>query len=134
MTAISVPYGQASLVLSQEAGKLVAAETADPKARSRDVNDMQASLLSSSPQWPSDSYRQGCPYPIVVNQSQLHDVEILHTLLTSALTNIVERWWSDRERRFPERMPLERYEEDVLRVCAIPMHSYLRANGDLVDG
>ena len=116
MTETSRSMQQVSLGLSLEAGELVTAAKAGEETRVADLNAMQSSLLSSSPIWPYDTYRQGCPYPMLVPQSHLYSLEVLHTLLTSAITNIVERWWTDKEARFPERMPLERYEEDILRV------------------
>ena len=107
---------QISLGSSLEAGELVTAAKAGEEAQVADLNAMQSSLLSSSPTWPYDTYRQGCSCPMLVPQSHVYGVEELHTLLTSAITNIVERWWIDKEARFPERMPLESYEEDILRV------------------
>ena len=53
---------------------------------------------------------------MVVPQKQLDDLEEFHKLLNSAVTNIVERWWTDQEARFPERVPIERLEEGILRV------------------
>ncbi|KAL9607202.1 MAG: hypothetical protein Q9167_007862, partial [Letrouitia subvulpina] len=59
-----------------------------------------------------------------MSQQQLDELKEFHRLLDLALVNIVERWWRDKEARFPERMPLERHEEEVLqeghhRVCEI---------------
>ena len=107
---------QVSLGMSVQAGKLVDAEKAPEETRMADFRTMQASLLSSCSEWLSNTRLQGCPYPMVVPQPQLDSLGTLHTLLCSAITNIVERWWTDEEARFPERMPLESYEEDVLRV------------------
>lgn len=36
--------------------------------------------------------------------------------LTIAITDIVGRWWTDREANLPQLMPLEKEEEDILRV------------------
>jgi hypothetical protein len=44
-------------------------------------------------------------------------MELLHEALVEALKNIVPRWFSDVEARFPERMPLEKDEEELLKVC-----------------
>lgn len=107
---------QVSLGLSIQAGELVDAEKASDATRMADFHAMQASLLSSCSEWLYNTRLQGCPHPMVVPQPQLDSIETLHTLLCSAITNIVERWWTDEEARFPQRMPLESYEEDILRV------------------
>ena len=109
---------QISFGLSVQAGELVPAENAGEETWLKDQKGLRASLLSSASEWPRDTYLQGCPYPMVVPKRQLDDLETLHSLLNSAIINIVERWWTDAEARFPERMPLEAHEEDVLRVSA----------------
>jgi hypothetical protein len=43
----------------------------------------------------------------------------LHEALVLAITNIVERWWTDIDAKLPQRMPLEPQEEDLLRVNSI---------------
>jgi hypothetical protein len=43
----------------------------------------------------------------------------LHEALTAGITDIVERWWTDPEARFPERMPLEKQEKDLLKVSKL---------------
>lgn len=40
----------------------------------------------------------------------------LHEALVTAITDIVRRWWSDVDRRFPQRMPLKAEEEELLKV------------------
>ncbi|KZL80922.1 hypothetical protein CI238_06647 [Colletotrichum incanum] len=39
----------------------------------------------------------------------------LHNALTIAVIDIVQRWWTDEDARFPERMPLEPKEEELLK-------------------
>ena len=107
---------QISLGLSVQSGKLISAEKACKERQAADLAGLRASLLTSTPQWPYSFHLQACPFPMVVPQKQLNDLKMLHELLSSAITNIVERWWTDEEARFPERMPLESLEEDVLRV------------------
>lgn len=45
----------------------------------------------------------------------------LHEALGLAIEDIIERWWTDEEARFPQRMPLEPQEEDLLRVSLIDL-------------
>ncbi|KAI0002720.1 hypothetical protein F4779DRAFT_635052 [Xylariaceae sp. FL0662B] len=80
-------------------------------------SEFQARLLSICPAclWPKSSYRAGCPRPILVNKHHQHQLEKLHEALTAAITDIVARWWTDHEARFPERMPLGKEEEGLLQ-------------------
>ena len=50
-----------------------------------------------------------------MSQRFARHVRSLHRALDKALIDIVERWVSDADARFMERMPLERHEEDLLR-------------------
>ncbi|KMU86017.1 hypothetical protein CIHG_03548 [Coccidioides immitis H538.4] len=54
--------------------------------------------------------------PLRANHYQ--NIQALHEALVLAITNIVERWWTDSVAKFPERMPLEPQEEDLLRWMA----------------
>ncbi len=109
-------YRQISLQLSHETGEIVGAEKAGEKMQNEESKAMQTSLLSSSPTWIQDTHCQFSPFPIVVTKQKLQILDDLHDLLTTAIVNIVERWWTDKEARFPERMPIEQYEGDLLRV------------------
>ncbi|KHN99638.1 uncharacterized protein MAM_02491 [Metarhizium album ARSEF 1941] len=83
----------------------------------RQYSQLMDNLLRLCPQhaWPKSSYKAMCPSPILVNQQHQGHLESLHEALTSAVTDIVQRWWSDKEADFPQRMPLARDEEDMLR-------------------
>ena len=107
---------QISLGSSSRAGKLVKIDNAAKDTLVADLSAMQTSLLRSCPVWPYDLHLRACPYPMIVPRSRLLDIEILHRILSAAVTNIVERWWTDEKARFPKRMPLESYEEDILLV------------------
>lgn len=75
------------------------------------------SLLRRCPEhvWPKDSYKTNCPRPILINRHHKRHLEDLHEALTTAITDIVQRWWSDKEAKFPSRMPLAKEEEDLLQ-------------------
>lgn len=68
--------------------------------------------------WPNDSYRAGCPMPILISKIHQQQLQNLHEALTIAINDIVSRWWTDRDARFPERMPLLKNEEDLLRASS----------------
>lgn len=57
-----------------------------------------------------------CPHPILIPDSFMASLKEFHVALSAALTNIVQRWVVDEEADLLSRMPLERREEDILRV------------------
>lgn len=80
--------------------------------------EFQDSLLSICPKhvWPKASNLLGCPRPILIQPFHQRMVTELHEALTTAITDIVQRWWSDKEANFPGRMPLVPGEEQLLKV------------------
>lgn len=60
--------------------------------------------------------RYVCAHPVLVPNQFLASLKEFHVALSTALTNIVERWVVDEEADFPSRMPLEKHEEDIIRV------------------
>lgn len=56
------------------------------------------------------------PHPLLISDRFLADLRLFHEALAIALTNIVQRWFTDKEAAFPTRMPLEPHEEDLLLV------------------
>ncbi|KAH8126000.1 hypothetical protein FP744_10006197 [Trichoderma asperellum] len=78
---------------------------------------MIAQLIRLCPRrlWPHSSYSNSCPRPILVNARHEMMLRDLNTALTLSLTDIVERWWSDKAAQFPKRMPLELIEEGLLQ-------------------
>ncbi|KAF5538989.1 multidrug transporter [Fusarium phyllophilum] len=77
----------------------------------------QEKLLKLCPAnlWPKASYTTGCPRPVLVGRHHQQQLKDLHEALIAALTDVVQRWWSDKDARFPERMPLEAKEEELLQ-------------------
>lgn len=69
--------------------------------------------------WHKGSYSAVCPRPILIEEHHQEQLEDLHLALTTAIADIVQRWWTDEEARLPERMPLEPEEEEHLRVSPI---------------
>jgi len=79
---------------------------------------LQDALLNKCPAhlWPKDSYKAACPMPILISKNHQQQLKTLQEALTIAIVDIVDRWWTDRDARFPERMPLEKQEEELLKV------------------
>jgi hypothetical protein len=59
---------------------------------------------------------------VLTTQRHDDDMRNLHLALKLAIEDIIERWWTDEEARFPLRMPLEPEEEDLLRVSRHPFY------------
>lgn len=90
---------------------------------SRQHDALQANLLQKCPAhlWHNGSYAASCPRPILVTDHHQNQLQQLHEAMTAALADIVPRWFTDHEARFPERMPLKKEEEELLQVW----HAYL---------
>lgn len=78
--------------------------------------DAVLGLCTTANIWPKGSNATGCPRPILVAEHHQQKMQDIHEALTIAIVDIVQRWWTDTDARFPERMPLEKEEEDILKV------------------
>jgi hypothetical protein len=112
---------QICLSLSRDGSIPVPPTKANSVIRVREKKSLESSLLASCPRetWPKDSYLAGCPHPILMTDRHNRSLQELHEALVLAITNIVERWWTDIDAKLPQRMPLEPQEEDLLRVKSI---------------
>ncbi|KAI9035032.1 uncharacterized protein KD926_004706 [Aspergillus affinis] len=83
----------------------------------QDHKAVQESLLefSTADSWHKSALTAFVPRPILVSSEHKRRINEINDALVSAITDIVERWWTDIEARFPDRMPLEPAEEDLLR-------------------
>ncbi|KAF4336264.1 multidrug transporter [Fusarium beomiforme] len=92
-------------------------QNVDVATFAREEAQFQESLLKLCPAnlWPGASYTTGCPRPVLVGRHHQQQLQYLHEALTVAITDVVERWWSDGDARFPARMPLEEKEEELLK-------------------
>ncbi|KAI0897466.1 hypothetical protein F4806DRAFT_462301 [Annulohypoxylon nitens] len=90
---------------------------ADSSTYAQELNNYQACLLSQCPGnlWPRRSYAAYCPRPILINKQHQQQALAIHEALAVAITDIVERWWTDKEAKFPQRMPLQKEEEELLQ-------------------
>lgn len=80
---------------------------------------LQAALLKLCPPqfWYHGSHNASCARPILSTPEHQEQLATLHNALATAITDIVERWWTDDDAKFPERMPVTQREEELLRVC-----------------
>ncbi|EER25309.1 hypothetical protein CPC735_019130 [Coccidioides posadasii C735 delta SOWgp] len=106
--------------LKTDSEKAVVPLRANVAVRAEERQRMESHLLRqySRESWPKGFYQAACPHPILVHPQHYQNIQALHEALVLAITNIVERWWTDSVAKFPERMPLEPQEEDLLRWMA----------------
>ncbi|KAJ5773681.1 hypothetical protein N7457_008577 [Penicillium paradoxum] len=88
-----------------------------PETRSALLEKYHAELEKCSPRetWAGDAHQKSVPYPVLGNEAHQRQLAELSEALVLAITDIVERWWSDEKACFPERMPLEPVEERLLQ-------------------
>jgi hypothetical protein len=104
--------------VSKKAGALVSAADASREDRAH-ANEVYRSVIfqytggTDTLPYP---WRSMCPHPILVSDQFIMDLQQFHDALASALNNIVQRWFTDKEAAFPARMPLEPHEEELLQV------------------
>ncbi|OJJ29768.1 hypothetical protein ASPWEDRAFT_121712 [Aspergillus wentii DTO 134E9] len=77
-------------------------------------NSHFAAISQGAKKYPNGFHRVP-PYPLLVSQSLVERMKRLHEALSIALTDVVERWWTDEKAAFPSRMPVEGEEEEILR-------------------
>lgn len=114
----NVPLQQIHLGVGSNGFEAVGNYNGEKGVYTQEHETYQANLIRKCPAsvWPHGSHNVGCPRPILVSNQHQEQLAELHEALRIAVTDIVQRWWTDREARFPERMPLENEEEDLLQV------------------
>ncbi|KAJ5374596.1 hypothetical protein N7517_006602 [Penicillium concentricum] len=93
----------------------VSSEGLDVNLLSQNRTSYISRLNNCSSSWPAGSVDASCPCPVLTTQRHDDELRNLHLALKLAIEDIIERWWTDEEARFPLRMPLEQEEEDLLR-------------------
>ncbi|KAJ5212483.1 uncharacterized protein N7498_004129 [Penicillium cinerascens] len=89
----------------------------DPETRSALLEQYHRELEKCSPRetWAGDAHQKSAPYPILGSVGHQRQLADLSEALVLAITDIVQRWWSDVDARFPERMPIDPVEEKLLQ-------------------
>jgi hypothetical protein len=110
-----------TILLPSTAGEQhVSPQDSDAATRQALINTLQSNMLKCSPPetWGAGDIYQTCsPHPVLVTSAHKKQLESLSEALSTAIVDIVNRWWRDADARFPERMPIAPFEEDLLRVC-----------------
>ncbi|KAI9932551.1 hypothetical protein ASPWEDRAFT_122758 [Aspergillus wentii DTO 134E9] len=89
----------------------------DPSIHQHDWESYTASLLRSCPEsiWPQGSPTAHSLPMLVTAEDHINPLRAFHDALVAAIVDIVNRWWTDTAADFPARMPIEPYEESLLR-------------------
>ncbi|KAJ9492464.1 hypothetical protein VN97_g763 [Penicillium thymicola] len=81
-------------------------------------------LRKWSSTWPAGSLNAACPHPVLITDQHHDELSDLHQALNLAIEDIIDRWWTDEQAQFPQRMPLEQEEEDLLRWMHLNKHLF----------
>lgn len=114
----SSPPLQICLSASKKEGTLVSAADAsyeDRKGAAEAFHSTISQYTEGNTHLPYD-LRFLSPHPILITDQFLANLKQFHEALAIALSNIVQRWFTDKEADFPTRMPIEPHEEEVLQV------------------
>lgn len=110
-----------TILLPSTAGEQhVSPQDSDAATRQALINELHCNMLKCSPSetWGAGDIYQTCsPHPVLITPAHRKQLQSLSEALSTAIIDVVNRWWSDTEARFPERMPIEPFEEDLLQVC-----------------
>ncbi|KAH7125922.1 hypothetical protein EDB81DRAFT_663481 [Dactylonectria macrodidyma] len=108
---------QVHIGLGHDGFEPVAPREARDTIYAREQGMLEAGLLGRCPAhvWPHASYTAACPRPVLVTKHHQQQLDDLHEALTLAIADIVQRWWTDGDARFPQRMPLDKREEELLQ-------------------
>lgn len=112
------PLTQIHINPSSNEYELVSESKIDTEAYAKEEQVYQEALIRDCPSqlWSNETYTTGCPRPILVSSAHERQMHDLHEALTIAISDIVDRWWSDEDARLWERMPLNEDEEALLKV------------------
>ncbi|KAJ5771926.1 Zn-dependent exopeptidase [Penicillium odoratum] len=81
-------------------------------------------LNNWSSSWPAGSLDASSPHPVLISRMHQEQAKNLHVALNLAIQDIIGRWWTDEDAKFPQRMPLESEEEDLLRWMHVNQHLF----------
>ena len=109
---------QISLAAAISAKGPISPQQIDQATRAQERKTYQASLESSAQTERSSlvSSYSFSPHPLLLSQQQLLQLKQFNEALSIAITNIVERWWTDKQAGLPLRMPLGPREDSLLQV------------------
>ncbi|KAJ5678737.1 hypothetical protein N7462_006981, partial [Penicillium macrosclerotiorum] len=99
-------------------------EIRDPNRHLRRVRWNATRLKKWNSSWPAGALDSISPHPVLVTGRHQQLLSELSQALDLALQDIIDRWFTDEQARFPQRMPLEPEEEELLRWINGNQHLY----------
>jgi hypothetical protein len=108
---------QISLPNTKDPQHPVLPEQIHPETRLRQHEALQERLAESVRPYgaiPGPAKRLN-PHPVLLPRQFMKELETFNEALAIAVSNIIERWWIDKDADLPSRMPLEPHVEELLQ-------------------
>ena len=105
-----------SLLASIRAQAVISSYATTLQSDQSDYTTVQQRLYDVLREWPLGWAVKVTPNQLYLPGSIILHLSKLQAALSKALRSIVERWFTDVNARFPERLVLEEHEELLLRV------------------
>ena len=86
------------------------------RIKERELYKARLGLLSQGAERSLATHFPFSPWPLKLSTQFPEDIRKFHEALDLAITNVVDRWWTDKDADLPSRMPLEPREEELLKV------------------
>ncbi|CZR44350.1 uncharacterized protein FPRO_14108 [Fusarium proliferatum ET1] len=111
---------QVSVSRSAEEQRLIPAYCSNLARRARDLETFRKHLYADAKggELSFGIMERISPHVVAVSNPLFSRLEQLHLLLGRVFVDIVDRWFADEKARFPERMPLDPSEGELLRWVA----------------
>lgn len=116
---------QLSLAAAKGTANIMMPQDVEREMRAIDKEAITANLTNCVRPYGTipDTLRTLNPYPALLPQQFITDLERFNEVLALAYNNIILRWWKDTEAKFSSRMPLDPQAEALLRVSfTFPKH------------
>ncbi|KAL3601850.1 hypothetical protein FPOAC2_06133 [Fusarium poae] len=111
---------QVSVSRSAEEKRLIPAYCSSLARRARELKILRKNILTDAKgtELAFGIQSRFSPHPVAVSDTLYSRLTQLHVLLGRVFIDIVDRWFTDKNARFPERMPLDPSEESLLKWIA----------------
>ncbi|KAL6916552.1 hypothetical protein ACHAP8_007027 [Fusarium lateritium] len=108
---------QVSVSRSAEEKRLIPAYCSSLARRAKELEILRKNILTDAKgtELAFGIQSRFSPHPVAVSDTLYSRMAQLHVLLGRVFIDIVDRWFTDENARFPERMPLDPSEESLLK-------------------
>lgn len=108
-----------------------------PIAQRQELHDkFQAGLLEWNDGNPLDRNLNEffIPFFMYTDSEQVERLKAIQSALNKAVVHLIDNWWTDEDKHYPKRMPIERHQEDLLRVSICVPNEWYVLNIMLASG